>query len=47
MTAAARHEFEFYRDIPRTCVCVWVWGRHRWVLSKIGAGCPWHTEGGP
>lgn len=46
MTAAARHEFEWHRDVPRTCACMWLWERSRWVLSSIGAGCPWHTEGG-
>jgi hypothetical protein len=47
MTTAARHEFEFYRNIPRTCVCVWVWGRRRWVLSKDRGRLPLAHGGHP
>jgi hypothetical protein len=45
MTAAALHEFEYHRDVPRTCPCMWLWEKPRWVLSRIAAGCPWHTKG--
>ena len=41
------HEWEWYRDVPRTCVCRWLWKRSRWVRTQIGAGCPWHTAGAP
>lgn len=33
------------RDVPRSCVCPWTWGRYalRWVRTSTRLDCPWHT----
>src|SRR5579864_1474447 len=39
-----QHAFEFYRDIPRSCPCQWLWRekQHRWTRHRTTPGCPWH-----
>ena len=34
------------RDVPRSCVCPWSWGRPvlRWVRTSTVLGCPWHSQ---
>jgi hypothetical protein len=35
------------RDIPRTCICDWVYqgAQRRWKLVEAVLGCPWHGKG--
>jgi hypothetical protein len=38
--------FEYYRDIPRSCICAWVWRveERRWALFTVKSECPWHMS---
>jgi hypothetical protein len=38
------HTFERHRDIPRSCVCDWLYSekRQRWTRVSTEPGCPWH-----
>jgi hypothetical protein len=40
-------DWERWRDIPRSCVCVWEWNGHlrAYLLIAVKDGCPWHTRG--
>lgn len=44
--AAAGHQDEYARDVPRTCNGTWQWNVHERRYELIGhlaPGCPWHT----
>jgi hypothetical protein len=39
-----QHAFEFYRDIPRSCICQWLYRvkQQRWTRHRTAQGCVWH-----
>jgi len=38
------HEWQRIRDIPRSCLCIWLWKTDRagYVRTRPDLNCPWH-----
>ncbi len=43
---ARKHQAEWVRDVPTSCVCPWEWSIEARMWKRIGARtyCPWHLS---